>query len=1227
MKVLKDKSQSLLLNYFGRENKYYLAVSILSFFDFNHPDEPLKEADLWPFVQSRLGEGVVLDAGMPKMSGEVLLSARCFPPRGEEAACPVRLRVGGIEKELIVFGRRRWNPDDIVETISRPETFTSMDLTWQNAFGGPDYPKNPLGKGSAPVETEWGEMVRYLPNIEYPRSLIGAGGDRPEPAGFLPLEVTWPQRAELLGTYDQKWLRERWPYFPEDMNWDFFNAAPRDQRLRDAFFQGRESFVLEGMHPTKPLIQSNLPGLVQRCFVLRTENHSQPKDKQKEVFLEIKTRPDTVWLFPHEEKGVIIHRGVVEVMDDEAADIKRIFMAREYLDQDRKSADDYYQEMEKRLSRTVKPDLAPLTKAREKIKSALARVADIDKEIKAATDKALGKAPIDKMTPADHSAAAEKLVTAGVRRLTRAENQLARVKTKYGHLAKIDLSPIRQAKTQLAQTQAKIKESAAQIEQAQAKIQNFKNEFKAGLQKNMKAQSFETPDVDLDAYFDPPSKNPWHDRGLEFVSRCKRNLMYNAETAGFLLDLGLKPKTIGRAWLGLNNEPSLENRAAWGLDDQREKEMTLPAGLVIPQFQGAVLRKILIWEDFLKSPYKPAPVEGSEEEALVLGEGELAAIVRVENDLEAWLLHQEAGGLCTVVAMPDPGSKLDKDAAADLAEAPQFLAAARVKSLEDPAKALESWKALHPGAEFLPLPEDRPLIEAKKAGLDLRQWVLMALKPGLAPEEEAEEPDGRMVPPVVLPDIQALVGKVREDIKKAMAPALDKAKADQKALISKMAGHVKEAGYDFDKLTAEAEPLPRGNPFGPQKVTEAMNQAREKLKHTQSLTPEVEKALAGYESRLVGVQNQAAKLYDEAQPKLKAAAEASPISEESRLKFKAMGVDMDDPGPLTREKVIEYHRDGRSLAGKNLEGVDLSELDLPGLDLRKANLQKTKFTKTNLKEADLTGAIAGEADFSEANLQGVKFKGGLLSKAKLKKARLDRADLTQALAGQADFSEASLKQAVLDKALLEEANLSSANLTEASIKKGYFLKTDVTAANFTGADLTKGIFLGSKAGKTDFTGINGQGVTFHGVSGGENTFKGANLNNSRVLEGAAFPQSDFSGVVFDKSFWREVDLLGGNFSGSTFNRAIFEKCQMSGANLAGVSARECNLNKTVLTGADMRKINLFRGSLRKTHLGRADLREANLYSVQFLRTYMNETRLEGANLQMTRLDGREDLLP
>ena len=343
MKVIKPLHQSLLYKVFEDARKCYLSVAILSFFPFETSSGLLSEPDLWKFAASELGKDAMLDMCMPKPKGEVLVVGKCFAPEAKPApAYEAGLQIGPIDKTLYVFGDRFWKrKKGILKTISDPLPFTEMDISYENAFGGPDYKKNPLGKGHTPVKSNTGENVHPLPNIEDPHDLIDSPKKKPDPAGFGPIDLAWPQRMEKVGTYDQKWLDNLFPGLAQDIDYTYFNTAPPDQWL-DGLFNGNESFEIRGMHPEKKTIQSRLPETRSRCFInLKTDEGEQ--------FREIKTNLDTVWLFPHAEKGIIVWRGVVEIGTDDAEDVLHMLVAYERINNEPRSIAHYKKALLKRL--------------------------------------------------------------------------------------------------------------------------------------------------------------------------------------------------------------------------------------------------------------------------------------------------------------------------------------------------------------------------------------------------------------------------------------------------------------------------------------------------------------------------------------------------------------------------------------------------------------------------------------------------------------------------------------------------------------------------------------------------------------------------------------------------------------------------------------------------------------------------------------------------------------
>lgn len=345
MKTVKPQRVAILTRVYEHERACVLAVTPMLYFAFDPPGQLLPEVAMWKFVPGEIGPDVPLDLGMPKPYGEVLVSGRAYARDGAaQAAVSTRVRLGPVDKSLRVVGNRYWRPDS--GAVSDIEPFTEMPITWANAFGGAGYAHNPLGKGAAPVKHASGGEIRYLPNVEDPRRPVRSPDDRPSlPAGYGPYEFTWPQRMAKAGTYDRDWLETRFPGLAADIDWTMFNAAPDDQRV-PGMFVGDEPFTLENLHPTRPLLEGRLPGVRMRAFVTQREAGGG------EVFREVLTRLETVHLFPHAERGVLLFRGLLPVLEDDAADVLHLLLACERLHEPRPV--EYYQRiLAERLDREL----------------------------------------------------------------------------------------------------------------------------------------------------------------------------------------------------------------------------------------------------------------------------------------------------------------------------------------------------------------------------------------------------------------------------------------------------------------------------------------------------------------------------------------------------------------------------------------------------------------------------------------------------------------------------------------------------------------------------------------------------------------------------------------------------------------------------------------------------------------------------------------------------------
>ncbi len=351
MRLVKPRDLAILYRFYEDQRRYYLSVAALALFPFEQPRALFPEQQMWRFVMAQLGKDVPLDLGMPKPRGEFLVAGSCFAPGGEPAeTVEVEVEVGPLSKRLLVFGDRVWlksadHFDRLVGNswvMSDPKPFSQMPLTWEGAFGGPQVPQNPLGKGFIDPQEQPEPGVSPLPNLEDPGQLMAGPWAAPRPACFMPLDISWPQRARKAGTYDRAWLRNFFPGYAPDRDWSMFNAAPEDQQL-PGFWRGDESFQVRGMHRDKDKVTGNLPGLRTRAFVLIPG--------QPEEFSEIEMQPETVWLFPGQERGVVIHRGVREVAHWDGREIGTLLVAYEYAGGRSREPADYRRSLSRRSDR------------------------------------------------------------------------------------------------------------------------------------------------------------------------------------------------------------------------------------------------------------------------------------------------------------------------------------------------------------------------------------------------------------------------------------------------------------------------------------------------------------------------------------------------------------------------------------------------------------------------------------------------------------------------------------------------------------------------------------------------------------------------------------------------------------------------------------------------------------------------------------------------------------
>lgn len=257
-----------------------------------------------------------------KPKTDVLLRGTCHPGKGRSAdECMVSFAVGSWSKSLRVFGRRVRTARPF-DAISEPVPFKSMPIVYQNAYGGPEFVANPVGKGYGTPE---------LPTIES----AFARRDAPEPAGFAPLSPFWPQRRRKVGKdYGKTWKKTRAPFYSADFDWSYFNAAPEDQQL-EGYLRGDEALAFEFLHPDTVRFVTALPGVRARAFCRRNDGYTA----------EVAMNLDTLVADLDAGRLILLWRGLFPVNDDQLDDVRTLLVQSERIEAPR-PAEHYLAELE-----------------------------------------------------------------------------------------------------------------------------------------------------------------------------------------------------------------------------------------------------------------------------------------------------------------------------------------------------------------------------------------------------------------------------------------------------------------------------------------------------------------------------------------------------------------------------------------------------------------------------------------------------------------------------------------------------------------------------------------------------------------------------------------------------------------------------------------------------------------------------------------------------------------
>jgi hypothetical protein len=220
---------------------------------------PLVEADVStgePGFSAPLYE---TDYAHRKPRCDVLLNGTAYAPGGKPTdRMTVSLNVGSLRKSFDVVGNRVWQAGALYIAASKPKPFTTMPISYNNAFGGVDrsqedplkhhyYPLNHAGVGYHEYTSGKYMDGKPLPNTEESGQRISNPKGKYRPMAFGPVGRAWQPRPKWAGTYDEAWLNDRCPFWPQDFDFQYFQASSPDQHC--AYLRGGEQVLLKNLSP------------------------------------------------------------------------------------------------------------------------------------------------------------------------------------------------------------------------------------------------------------------------------------------------------------------------------------------------------------------------------------------------------------------------------------------------------------------------------------------------------------------------------------------------------------------------------------------------------------------------------------------------------------------------------------------------------------------------------------------------------------------------------------------------------------------------------------------------------------------------------------------------------------------------------------------------------------------------------------------------------------------
>ena len=221
----------------------------------------------------------------------VTVVGHVYAPGGAERSI-VRLQVRRGDTELIDKSILAYGP---VTSDGTRLPFNRLPLCYEYALGGIGFSANPIGRGANKDDADKPQLVN-------PRESKQVAALGPVPSNF-------PARRTLRGSLRPRRIEKGIADYPEDFDWNYFQAAPADQCIESIV--GNEEIELHGMHPDHTSIACQLPNVAAACRLYGAGAVGAPKY--------IALRADMIHIEPDALRCSVVWRGGFAVASELAA--------------------------------------------------------------------------------------------------------------------------------------------------------------------------------------------------------------------------------------------------------------------------------------------------------------------------------------------------------------------------------------------------------------------------------------------------------------------------------------------------------------------------------------------------------------------------------------------------------------------------------------------------------------------------------------------------------------------------------------------------------------------------------------------------------------------------------------------------------------------------------------------------------------------------------------------